>query len=345
MNDLGSAGRPVQGWLVPPDPADEQDGAAHGGTRQRPAAGRARRSDRELAGRPDAGRPRDIAGLTPPPHRTTADGAGSTTLPAPSASVARVRLSVRGRARSRAPRACRRVTGSPAARGRGPRARRRATPPPWPRRPGGNTTRRYRSPAGAQRLRPSDRLPTTRSGSPGSRFIAATASAASCRTRVCSPTRGSSRDRENTTLASSVSARRRGSGRRRRSPRARGSCVLPIGTDGAPRACSSIRASSSGPPYPTEAATRPLALPSPMHERSSSFAQHRRIELLHGPVHRHGRSGAQATTHRRRIRRCPCLGGARSESLSGPRGPRGTRRPGRRSRRCSSTPEITITQT
>jgi ubiquinol-cytochrome c reductase cytochrome b subunit len=58
MNDLGSAGSPVKGGWFRPDPAIEQDDVNRGtGTdplQVEPG------SDRELAGRPDAGRPRDI---------------------------------------------------------------------------------------------------------------------------------------------------------------------------------------------------------------------------------------------------------------------------------------------
>ena len=59
MNDLGSAGQPLKGGWFRPDPADEQEalGGGHGGgdpMQVEPG------EQRELAGRPDAGRPRDI---------------------------------------------------------------------------------------------------------------------------------------------------------------------------------------------------------------------------------------------------------------------------------------------
>ncbi|MFC5062311.1 cytochrome b [Actinomycetospora atypica] len=59
MNDLGSAGSPVKGGWFRPDPAQEQDDALHGGTGTDPLQVEPS-SGRELAGRPDAGRPRDV---------------------------------------------------------------------------------------------------------------------------------------------------------------------------------------------------------------------------------------------------------------------------------------------
>jgi ubiquinol-cytochrome c reductase cytochrome b subunit len=58
MNDLGSAGSPVKGGWFRPDPAIEQDDV-HRGTGSDPMQVEPS-SDRELAGRPDAGRPRDV---------------------------------------------------------------------------------------------------------------------------------------------------------------------------------------------------------------------------------------------------------------------------------------------
>jgi ubiquinol-cytochrome c reductase cytochrome b subunit len=59
MNDLGAAGSPLKGGWFRPDPAEEQDaltGGDHGGDPMQVEPG----ETRELAGRPDAGRPRDI---------------------------------------------------------------------------------------------------------------------------------------------------------------------------------------------------------------------------------------------------------------------------------------------
>ena len=57
MNDLGSAGQPVKGGWFRPDPAQEQDQLhGTGGDPLEVEAG----ETRELAGRPDAGRPRDV---------------------------------------------------------------------------------------------------------------------------------------------------------------------------------------------------------------------------------------------------------------------------------------------
>jgi ubiquinol-cytochrome c reductase cytochrome b subunit len=59
MNDLGSAGQPLKGGWFRPDPADEQEaltGGHGGGDPMEVEPG----EKRELAGRPDAGRPRDI---------------------------------------------------------------------------------------------------------------------------------------------------------------------------------------------------------------------------------------------------------------------------------------------
>ncbi|WP_285591817.1 cytochrome bc complex cytochrome b subunit [Actinomycetospora sp. NBRC 106378] len=61
MNDLGFSGSPVKGGWFRPDPAEEQDDVrgVHGGTGTDPLQVEPT-SGRELAGRPDAGRPRDV---------------------------------------------------------------------------------------------------------------------------------------------------------------------------------------------------------------------------------------------------------------------------------------------
>ncbi|WP_282439731.1 cytochrome bc complex cytochrome b subunit [Actinomycetospora sp. TBRC 11914] len=58
MNDLGYSGHPVKGGWFRPDPAEEQ-GDIHAGSGTDPLQVEPG-SDRELAGRPDAGRPRDV---------------------------------------------------------------------------------------------------------------------------------------------------------------------------------------------------------------------------------------------------------------------------------------------
>ncbi|WP_308286367.1 cytochrome bc1 complex cytochrome b subunit [Actinomycetospora endophytica] len=58
MNDLGTAGHPMKGGWFRPDPAEEQEDGIHRGTGTDPLQVEPS-SDRELAGRPDAGRPRD----------------------------------------------------------------------------------------------------------------------------------------------------------------------------------------------------------------------------------------------------------------------------------------------